>query len=150
MRRLITDRDELRQLDEALLEGAERYLKFEVIPMNQTIWAETTTPSEAAEKLLSFIHQIRALDAAYERMMKDKATAYREAKRAGFVKAAVKAIVNNAAVDDDVQALRKYLELTVNDEAASAMRDGSHFGVILFGDADSWPADYVDPKHGDE
>lgn len=116
--------------------------------MNNTVWAETTTPSEAAEKLISFIHQIRALDDAYEKMMKGKAAAYREAKRAGFVKAAVKAIVNNPLIDDDVKALRKYLELTVNDEAASAMRDRDHFAKILFGEAKSWPSDFVDQKHG--
>jgi uncharacterized protein (UPF0335 family) len=113
-----------------------------------TMWTETIPVAEAAERLLAFIHQIRALDAEYEQMMKDKATVYRLAKKGGFNKAAIKAIVNDPSVDADVKALRRYLDLIVGPEAAAAMRDADHFGTILFGQADSWPADYVDQKHG--
>jgi hypothetical protein len=38
--------------------------------------------------------------------------------------------------------------LIVGPEAAAAMRDAEDFAAILFGDANSWPTDYADPKHG--
>jgi uncharacterized protein (UPF0335 family) len=104
-----------------------------------TMWSETIPVSEAAERLLSFIHQIRALDDAYEQMMKDKATVYRTSKKDGFNKAAIKAVVNDPSVDADVKALRRYLDLIVGPEAAAAMKDPDHFGSILFGAEDSWP-----------
>jgi uncharacterized protein (UPF0335 family) len=102
---------------------------------------------EAAAKLLASVREIRALDAQYEQMMRDKATVYRTAKKAGFNKLAIKTIANDPTSDDDTKVLRKYLDLIVGPEAAAAMRDQDHFGSILFGADDSWPTEYADPKH---
>jgi hypothetical protein len=113
-----------------------------------SMWTETIPVEEAAERLLGFVRDIRALDQQYDQMMRDKATAYRTAKKYGLNKAAIKAIVNDPSANDDVKILRRYLDLMVGPEAAAAMRDADHFGTILFGQADSWPADYVDQKHG--
>jgi uncharacterized protein (UPF0335 family) len=116
--------------------------------MNTTIWTAAMRTEEAAAKLLASVREIRALDAQYEKMMRDKATIYRTAKKSGLNKAAIKAIVNDPSANDDVKILRRYLDLIAGPEAASAMRDADHFGTILFGANDSWPTDYSDPKHG--
>jgi uncharacterized protein (UPF0335 family) len=113
-----------------------------------TMWSEAIPVEEAAEQLLAFVREIRQLDAQYERMMKDKGTVYRTAKKAGLNKLAVKSIANDTSIDDDTKVLRRYLDLIVGPEAASAMKDQEHFGQILFGADDSWPTDYSDPKHG--
>ena len=80
--------------------------------------------------------------------MKRKASIYRQAKTSGFNKLAVKTITNDPSIDDDIKALRKYLDLLCGPEAAAAMKDQDHFGSILFGADDSWPTEYADPKHG--
>jgi uncharacterized protein (UPF0335 family) len=116
--------------------------------MNDTIWREPIAAAEAAEKLLAFVREIRELDAQFEQMMRRKAAIYRQAKKDGYNKLAVKTIANEPSIDDDTKVLRKYLDLLCGSEAASAMRDVGHFGVILFGEADSWPSEYVDQKHG--
>jgi uncharacterized protein (UPF0335 family) len=113
-----------------------------------SMWSETIPVEEAAERLLGFVRDIRALDQQYEQMMRDKATVYRTAKKDGLNKAAIKAIVNDPSANDDVKILRRYLDLMVGPEAATAMRDADHFGTILFGAEDSWPTEYADPKHG--
>jgi hypothetical protein len=65
-----------------------------------------------------------------------------------YNKLAIKTIANDPLVVGDDKVLRKYLDLIVGPEAAAAMKDQEHFGAILFGAHDSWPTDYVDPKHG--
>jgi hypothetical protein len=113
-----------------------------------TLWSDTIPVEEVAERLLGFVRDIRALDQQYDQMMRDKAAAYRTAKKSGLNKAAIKAIVNDPSANDDVKILRRYLDLMVGPEAARAMRDADHFSAILFGASDSWPTDYLDPKHG--
>ena len=112
------------------------------------LWNETVPAAEAAEQLPAFVREIRALDSQFEQINADKAKVYRQIKASGFNKAATEAIVNEPSLNDDMKILRQYLELLCGEEAAAAMRDESHFGTILFGQADSWPTEYVDPKHG--
>jgi uncharacterized protein (UPF0335 family) len=72
------------------------------------LWNEPTTVAEAAEQLLGFIKEIRALDAKFEQINADKAKVYRQIKACGFNKAATKAIVNEPSLNDDIKVLRQY------------------------------------------
>jgi hypothetical protein len=69
-------------------------------------------------------------------MMRRKADIYRQAKRDGYNKLAIKTIANDPTTDDDTKVLRKYVDLLCGPEAAAAMRDADHFGTILFGASD--------------
>jgi uncharacterized protein (UPF0335 family) len=116
-----------------------------------TIWEmrkkEQLDPAEAGERLLAFVREVKELDAQNETVNRRKAALFKEAKTFGFTPAAIKEVARPTypdQVDTDEKALRQYVRLVCGDDAAKAMTDASHFGAILFGDAESWPTDYAE------
>jgi uncharacterized protein (UPF0335 family) len=81
-----------------------------------TLWTETIPVAEAAERLLAFVREIRQADDEFEQLMRRKAEIYRQAKKDGYNKLAVKTIANDPTSDDDTKVLRKYLETMDDDE----------------------------------
>jgi uncharacterized protein (UPF0335 family) len=116
--------------------------------MTKTIWErEQLDPTEAAEKFLGYVREVKRLDDENETISRQKAATFKSARSFGFTPAAIKEIARPTfpeMVDTDEKALRHYIRLTAGDDAARAMTDASQFGAILFGDADAWPTDGID------
>jgi uncharacterized protein (UPF0335 family) len=111
--------------------------------MNTTIWQQVD-PSEAADKLLGYVREIKRLDEENIAVNRAKATTFKTAKSYGFNTAAIKELCrpdHPHMVDTPAKMLRQYLVLTCGSDAAAAMTDESRFGAILFGSDDAWPSD---------
>jgi uncharacterized protein (UPF0335 family) len=113
-----------------------------------TIWEKAQLePAEAADKLLSIVREVKELDQQNETISRQKAAIFKSARSFGFTPAAIKELARPTypdQVDSDEKVLRQYVRLTAGDDAAKAMKDASHFGAIMFGDADAWPTDGID------
>jgi uncharacterized protein (UPF0335 family) len=113
-----------------------------------TVWQkESLDPSEAADKLLSIVREVKELDEQNDTVNRRKAALFKSARTFGFTPAAIKEIARPTfpeMVDSDEKTLRHYIRLTAGDDAAKAMRDSSQFGAILFGSDDAWPTEYAE------
>jgi uncharacterized protein (UPF0335 family) len=110
-----------------------------------TVWQkESLDPTEAADKLLSIVREVKELDEQNDTVNRRKAALFKSARTFGFTPAAIKEIARPTypdQVNTDEKALRQYIRLTAGDDAAKAMTDASKFGAIMFGSDDAWPSD---------
>jgi uncharacterized protein (UPF0335 family) len=119
-----------------------------------TIWEmkkEQLDPSEAADKLLSIVREVKELDEQNDTVNRRKAALFKSARTFGFTPAAIKEIARPThpdQVDTDVKILRQCLRLVCGDEASGLLKSVDDFGRILFGADDGWPSEYTDPRHG--
>jgi uncharacterized protein (UPF0335 family) len=85
-----------------------------------TVWQkESLDPTEAADKLLSIVREVKELDEQNDTVNRRKAALFKSARTFGFTPAAIKEIARPTypdQVNTDEKALRQYIRLTAGDD----------------------------------